>query len=505
MAQKEILHCVKSNRSANDFEKICNLENQLKLSTIPDFPIYERDSKMSHSKFLFPRNFSWGVATAAYQIEGAWNLDGKGESIWDRFTHTKGKILDGTNADLACDHYHLFKKDIRLMRELGVRNYRFSVSWPRVLPNGKGPANQQGLDFYDRLVDELLESNIEPYLTLYHWDLPQKLQDIGGWTNRDVCKYFADYSALMAKKLGDRVKYWTTLNEPWVIANLGYKTGEMAPGIQDEKTCIQVIHNLLLAHGMSVQAVRAADAKAKLGIVLILFPTHPASDSADDIRASEFAWKKESAWYLDALFKADYPADIWQHFADMAPEVHPGDMALISQELDYLGVNFYFRSVMSSGGRLEQIPGAEYTDMGWEVHAPALRHLLKKLNKDYRLPPIYITENGAAYKDELSPDGKIHDGKRLLYIRDHLLELHAAIEQGVDVQGYFLWSLMDNFEWAFGFSKRFGIVHVDYETQRRTLKDSAHWYASVIQRNGIEASDQPADEYQNLHRSTVTG
>lgn len=445
---------------------------------------------MMTNSFLFPRNFVWGVATAAYQIEGAWNIDGKAESIWDRFSHTPGKIIDGTTGDTACNHYNLYKEDIRLIRELGIRSYRCSISWPRVLPEGKGKINQKGLDYYDRLFDELAAANIEPFVTLYHWDLPQALYEKGGWTNREVCKYFADYAALVVKRFGDRVKFWTTLNEPWVIANLGYRTGEMAPGHQNEKESLQVVHNLLLAHGMAVQAIKAAEPASQVGIVLILFPTHAASEQPADQNAAELAWQKENAWYLDPLFKASYPENMWQNYQDsgLLPEIQAGDMALISQKLDFLGVNFYFRSVMSESGRVEKIPGANYTDMGWEVYAPGLKQLLLRISRDYKLPPIYITENGAAYQDVLESDGKVHDVQRLEYVRDHLLEAHAAIQAGVDLRGYFLWSLMDNFEWAYGLSKRFGIIYVDYQNQQRYPKDSAHWYARVIQRNGLDSS-----------------
>ncbi len=441
---------------------------------------------MKTSKILFPRNFAWGVATAAYQIEGAWNEDGKGESIWDRFSHSPGNILDGTTGDIACDHYRRFPEDIKLMQELGIKNYRMSISWPRVMPSGRGKINEKGLDFYDRLIDELLSADIEPFVTLYHWDLPQALQDLGGWQNRELCKYFQDYCALVLKRYSDRVKFWTTFNEPWVIANLGHRTGEMAPGLKSQKSCLQVIHNILLAHGMGVQAIRAIDPAAQAGIVQILFPTDPASDSESDRQAAEFAWRKDSAWFLDPLFKAQYPPDVWDSYGADCPLVEAGDMALISQKLDFLGVNFYFRNVMSAAGRLTNIPGAQYTDMGWEVYAPALRHLLERISKDYRLPPIYITENGAAFKDEPAENGQIHDPERMNYIKEHLLEAHAALREGVELRGYFLWSFLDNFEWAFGLSKRFGIVFVDYESQKRIPKDSAIWYSSVIRKNGFD-------------------
>ena len=320
---------------------------------------------MTTHDLQFPRNFAWGAATAAYQIEGAWDEDGKGESIWDRFCHTAGHIVDSTSGDTACDSYHKYREDISLLRELGIKNYRCSISWPRVLPAGRGMVNEKGLDYYDRLVDELCSANIEPFVTLYHWDLPQSLQDMGGWANRDTGKYFADYAALVSRRLGDRVKYWTTLNEPWVIAHLGHRTGEMAPGLKDERLCLQVIHNLLLAHGRAVEALKACDPSSQVGIVLILFPTHPASESKADQAAAAHAWKKESAWFLDPLFRACYPPDIWKNYGDLVPSVQPGDLALISRKLDFLGVNFYFRSVMSENGRVEEIPGANYTDMGW--------------------------------------------------------------------------------------------------------------------------------------------
>lgn len=441
----------------------------------------------SSTKSIFPLNFRWGAATAAYQIEGAWNEGGKGESIWDRFSHTPGKVANGDTGDVACDHYHRLGEDVELMRELGIRNYRFSISWPRVMPSGRGVLNKEGIEFYDRLIDELLESGIEPFITLYHWDLPQQLQDIGGWLNRDVGKYFADYAAAMVKRYGDRVKNWTTLNEPWVVAHLGYRTGEMAPGVQDEKQCYQVFHNLFVAHGLAVRAMREAHSDIQCGIVLILFPTEPASDSPQDKAASEYGWHKDSCWQLDPLLKSVYPSDAWNALGSFAPQVEPGDMALISQQLDFLGVNYYFRAVVSAAkGRLEEIPGASYTDMGWEVHAESLRHLLERINREYKLPPLYITENGAAYKDERTGDGRIHDTRRIQYIRDHLLAAHQSIQNGVDLRGYFCWSLLDNFEWAHGYSKRFGLVHVDYETLKRTPKDSARWYSRVIRRNGLD-------------------
>ncbi len=436
--------------------------------------------------YKFPHNFLWGAATASYQIEGAWNEDGKGESIWDRFSHTPGKISDASTGDVACDHYHRYLDDIALMRRLGLKAYRFSTSWGRVLPDGRGRLNLRGLDFYDRLVDSLLAANIEPFLTLYHWDLPQALQDEGGWANRDVCHAFADYAALMVKRLGDRVKYWTTFNEPSVVAFNGNLTGEHAPGLQDVKTTYQVVHNLLAAHGLAAQAIRSVAPSVNVGIVLNQWMSDPASDSPADIAAAELAWQRGETLFLDALFKGHYPPAVYDLVGDNMPKIRDGDMALIAQRLDYLGINFYSRNLVSANRNINPVPGSEYTEMGWEVCAPALRRLLNRINNDYRLPPIYITENGAAFKDEVSADGKVYDPRRLDYLKQHFIQTRLAMQDGVDVRGYFVWSLLDNFEWGHGFTKRFGIVRVDYETQKRTIKDSGEWYADVIRKNEVD-------------------
>jgi len=411
----------------------------------------------------FPKDFVWGAATAAYQIEGAWNADGKGESIWDRFAHTPGKIDNGDTGDVACDHYHRYRDDVALMRRLGLHAYRFSISWPRVLPTGRGAINATGLDFYERLVDKLLAANIQPYVTLYHWDLPQALE--GGWVNRDTAGYFADYAALVVRRLGDRVRTWTTLNEPWVSAFIGYREGQHAPGLQDEKLALQAAHHLLVAHGLAAQAMRAISAQLNVGIVLDMFPVEAGTDSAQDQVIADSAWQHRTGWFIDPLLRASYPSDAWRTLGNNAPAVSPDDFALIAQPLDFLGVNYYSRELIQKGVSIKLVPGSEYTEMGWEVHAPALGRLLLRLKRDYALPPIYITENGAAFRDEISTDGRIHDPRRLNYVREHLRELHQAIEAGVDMRGYFLWSLFDNFEWSFGFSKRFGIVYVDYATR----------------------------------------
>ena len=435
----------------------------------------------------YPSNFLWGAATASYQIEGAWNEDGKGESIWDRFSHTPGKVENGETGDVACDHYHRWPEDIGLMRQLGIKAYRFSVSWPRVLPMGKGRVNLAGMDLYDRLVDGLLAANIEPFITLHHWDYPQALYDSGGWINRDNLAYFADYSVLMVKRLGDRIRRWTTFNEPGVIAWCGYMNGEHAPGLRDPKKFIQVTHNLMVAHGLAVQAMRAANPAIEAGIVLSQWGLDPASDDPADVTATEHAWNSGDTAFLHPIFTGHYHPEMVVQVNGSEPEIKSGDMALIAQKLDFLGVNSYSRGVISATqGRLGRIPDSEYTEMGWEVCAPALRRLLVKLNKDYHLPPVYITENGSAFKDEVTPDGKVHDERRLDYLRQHFSEVRKAMQEGVDVRGYFVWSLLDNFEWAYGYGKRFGLIHVDFETQKRIFKDSAYWYSRVIATNIVD-------------------
>jgi beta-glucosidase len=437
------------------------------------------------TNYKFPQNFLWGAATASYQIEGAWNEDGKGESIWDRFSHTPGKITNADTGDIACDHYHRYEEDIAIMRQLGLKAYRFSISWPRVLPNGRGRVNVKGLDFYDRLVDAICAANIEPLLTLHHWDLPQTLQDEGGWDNRNTAYAFADYSALMVKLLGDRVRFWTTFNEPSVIAFNGHFSGEHAPGIQDARIARQVVHHLLVAHGLGVQAMRGANSSVDAGIVLNLWPVEPASDSPEDAAAADAAWNRHETLFLDPIFKGHYPAPALDALGEDMPRIQDGDLALISQELDFVGINYYSRHVVSATKEIGTLPDSEYTEMGWEVCAPAFRRLLVKINNEYRLPPIYITENGSSFKDVISADGNIHDPRRLDYLKQHLIQMRLAMQDGVDVRGYMAWSLLDNFEWGHGFSKRFGMVHVDYESQKRIIKDSGEWYANVIRNNQI--------------------
>ncbi|MBE7434614.1 MAG: beta-glucosidase [Anaerolineales bacterium] len=432
----------------------------------------------------FPHNFLWGAATASYQIEGAWNEDGKGESIWDRFSHTPGKVTKGDTGDVACDHYHRYEEDIALMRRLGLKAYRFSTSWTRVLPLGAGNVNPSGLDFYDRLVDALCAANIETFLTLHHWDYPQALYETGGWTKRDNLHYFADYAALMAKRLGDRVTKWTTFNEPGVIAWDGYVSGEHAPGEQDPLKAKQVAHNLMVAHGLAVHAIRGVNPKLEVGIVLNQWMADAADDDPQSIRIADSAWNRSETTFLHPIFKGYYHPEYVEYSGGL-PEIQAGDMALVAQKLDFLGINFYSRNLYNAQGHVEEVAGSEYTEMGWEVCAPALRRMLNKINRDYKVPPIYITENGASFPDVVSPDGKVHDDRRLDYLKNHFIQTRLAMQDGVDVRGYMVWSLMDNFEWGHGFTKRFGIIRVDYETQRRTIKDSGDWYAKVIRTNQI--------------------
>jgi beta-glucosidase len=444
---------------------------------------------MNAQTLTFPDGFLWGAATSSYQIEGAWDADGKGESIWDRFCHTPGKIQGGDTGDVACDHYHRWAEDVALMREMGLPAYRFSISWPRVIPAGQGAANLPGLDFYDRLVDALLEANIQPFPTLYHWDLPQALHERGSWGSRDLCGYFADYAALVARRLGDRVRRWATFNEPWVVAFIGYGKGEHAPGLRDDRLALQVAHHLLVAHGLAAQAMRAIQPQVEVGIVLNMTPPEAADNSPKGRAVAEWAWQQNEGWFLSPLLQAHYPPAAWEARAHIAPAVRPGDLALMAQRLDFLGVNYYSRHVVKGGAFVSQVPGSEYTEKGWEVHAPALRRLLLRLKRDYPIPPLYITENGAAFRDEVGVDGRVHDPRRLHYLREHLIQARLAIDDGVDLRGYFAWSLLDNFEWADGYSQRFGLVYVDHATQQRIVKDSGQWYAQVIERNGVDCPE----------------
>ena len=430
----------------------------------------------------FPRDFVWGVATSAYQIEGAAHEDGRGDSIWDEFCRRPGAIKDGSNGDRACDHYHRIGEDVGLIASLGVNAYRFSMAWPRVQPLGAGDWNEKGFDFYDRLVDALLERDIAPHLTLNHWDLPQALQEIGGWMNRDTVGRFADYAAEVARRFGSRAASIATHNEPWVIAILGHEAGIFAPGLKSQKAAMQVSHHLLLSHGIALQALRGQRCTAPLGIVLNQAPTHAVTDSPEDLAKARLDDGLTIRWYMDALLRGSYPEDVLVFLGEDAPRVAPGDMATIRQPLDFLGINYYTRNVSGTGAPLGPVEsGKEVTDMGWEVFPAGMTELLLRLQADYRLPPIHVTENGAAYRDRLV-GGRVADVDRIRYLQSHIAAMADALEGGVDVRGYFVWSLLDNFEWADGYSKRFGLVFVDYDTQQRTLKDSALWYRQFCAR-----------------------
>ncbi len=427
----------------------------------------------------FPRGFVWGVATSAYQIEGAAHEDGRADSIWDEFCRRPGAIRDGNSGERACDHYHRSAGDVELMASLGVGAYRFSISWPRVQPQGAGGWNERGFAFYDRLIDGLLEHGIAPHLTLYHWDLPQALQERGGWLDRDTVARFADYAAEAARRFGGRAASIATINEPWVVATLGHEAGIFAPGLRNRKAAMQVSHHLLLSHGAALQALRAQRCQTPLGIVLNQAPVHPASDSAEDLARARLDDGLTIRWYMDAVLLGRYPDDVIGFLGSDAPQVTPGDMETIRQPMDFIGINYYTRNVSGSGAPLDPVaPGREVTDMGWEVFPGGLTELLLRLRADYPLPPLYITENGAAYPDRLV-NGRVEDADRVSYLQRHVAALADALEAGVDVRGYFVWSLLDNFEWADGYARRFGLVYVDYATQRRTPKDSALWYQAL--------------------------
>jgi beta-glucosidase len=441
----------------------------------------------------FPDGFLWGAATSAYQIEGAWDEDGKGASIWDTFSHTPGRIADGSTGDVACDHYHRFREDVAMLGELGCTAYRFSVSWPRVLPDGAGAVNERGLDFYDALVDALREAGIVPMLTLYHWDLPQVLQDRGGWGSRETVDGFVRYAEVVAGRLGDRVPLWVTHNEPSVVAVDGHVLGEHAPGLRNEALGVRVAHHLLVSHGLAVPAIRASAPEADVGIVINIWPTAPASEDPRDAVAAERRYAAEARWYLDPLYGRGYPQEIVEISQRLgwAPPVADGDLEAIATPTDFLGLNYYSRNLVRHDPDDEPFHASsvdedgEYTATDWLVHPDGLRQLLTRVHREHAPPAIYVTENGAAFDDVVSEDGVVHDERRTAYLREHLLASHRAIEEGVPLRGYFAWSLLDNFEWAEGYTKRFGVVRVDLDTQRRTVKDSGRFLQETIAKNGV--------------------
>lgn len=464
---------------------------------------------MSGHRFVkFPAGFTWGVATASFQIEGGGQEGGRGVSIWDTFSHTPGRILDGDTGDVACDHFHRYRNDVALLRDLGIGAYRLSFGWSRLQPTGTGQLNPAGVDFYDRLLDQLLAAEIQPFVTLYHWDLPQVLEDAGGWPTRDTAYRFADYATAAHARFADRVADWTTLNEPWVAAFLGYAAGVHAPGRAEPAAAVLAAHHLLLGHGIATAAMRAARRDLRYGITLNLHPIDAASSAARDVEAARRVDGVQNRLFLDPLLRGHYPADV---LADLAPVVGPdyirnGDEATINAPLDFLGVNYYFRQTVRGGrsgeaasdsvgqlawvGADDVVPvdaGHERTEMGWEIDPTGLRDVLVRLATEYGSPILYVTENGAAFDDEVSADGAVHDARRTAYLDGHLRAARAAIQEGADLRGYFVWSFMDNFEWAFGYSKRFGIVYVDYPTQVRTIKDSGRWFSRVARSNRLPA------------------
>ena len=440
----------------------------------------------------FPADFRWGVSTSSFQIEGAGREDGKGESIWDRFCSQPGRIRDGSDALVACDHYPRYPQDLDMARALGVNAYRFSIAWPRILPKGRlglGAVNEAGLAFYDRLVDAMLERGLDPWCTLYHWDLPQALQEEGGWTVRSTVDAFVAYTDIVTRRLGDRVKHWITHNEPWCSSMMSYWEGVHAPGGKSLPDALQACHHILLSHGLAIPVIRRNVAQAQVGITLSLHPITAASDSAADQAAVQRHDGLRNRWFLDPLFGRGYPQDTLALLGEAAPAVLPGDLDAIATATDFLGVNYYFPEMVADDptaqhspmrSRLVERHGVERTGFGWEVSPQGLVDLLTRVQRDYAPPVIQLTENGSTFEDVLTPDGRVHDAERLSYLQRHLAALKQALEAGVPVKGYFAWSLLDNFEWAEGYLRRFGLAYVDYPTQRRILKDSGLWYGRFL-------------------------
>lgn len=443
-------------------------------------------------EYKFPQDFLWGAATASYQIEGAHDEDGKKPSIWDTFSHTHGKIVNDDNGDVACDHYHRYKEDVALLKQLGIEAYRFSISWPRIFPDGKGTPNEKGMEFYINLVDELISQGIKPVATLYHWDLPQALQDYGGWGVRETMECFKEYAAYVFDKLGDKVNQWITINEPWVSAFAGHFTGEHAPGLRNLSAAREASHHLLLAHGEAVRLYREKNLKGTIGITLSVSPVYPASETKRDLHMADFAHALINSWFLDPVFKGKNTGimeSLFREYSVPMPRMGEKDMDIISTPIDFLGINYYTRQVVKLGNGLFGVeklrPEGTYTDMDWEIYPQGLYDILSRIKEDYGDISIYITENGAAFRDSVDYNKNIHDTERISYIKEHLKVVHKAIQDGIRVKGYFVWSLLDNFEWTYGYSKRFGVVYMDFETQERMVKDSGWWYRNVIGNNGV--------------------
>ena len=458
-----------------------------------------RHDSSNDAPIVFPKGFFWGTATAAYQIEGAWREDGKGESIWDRFSHTPGSIKNGENGDVACDSYHRWCEDIALMRAMNLNSYRFSISWPRIQASGVGPVNPKGMDYYKRLVDGLLEAHIRPFITLYHWDLPQALEDAGGWTNRDTAARFADYAERVTQALGDRVSDWMIFNEPTAFVDLGYLEGIHAPGRKSLLDFLRATHVVNLAQAKAFRAIKAARPSLRLGTALSMSACEPATDSEADRLAAERAHAITNTWFLEPALRGRYP-DALTFLPETAMRIKSGDMEEIRVPLDFIGINLYYRTIASSPGAFERVSHAQQwlfpvkmdggregakTDIGWEVWPKALYDIVTRITRDYNRPAIEITESGCAYNDGPDASGTIRDANRIAYHRDYLAALARAMNEGADVRGYHAWSLLDNFEWAEGFSERFGLAYVDFKTQKRTIKESGTWYGKVAAENKV--------------------
>jgi beta-glucosidase len=451
------------------------------------------------SEFSFPKNFFWGTATAAYQIEGAWKEDGKGESIWDRFAHTPGKIKNGDTGDAACDSYHRWREDIALMRAMNLNSYRFSIGWPRIQPSGTGPANLKAIDYYSRLVDALLEAKIRPFVTLYHWDLPQALEDAGGWPNRDTASRFADYVELVARALGDRVSGWMLFNEPSAFVDLGYLEGTHAPGHTSLIDFLRASHTVNMAQGAGFRALKATRASARVGTAFSMSACEPATNSEEDRLASERAHAMTNLWFLEPALRGRYPEAL-AFLPETAMRIESGDLEKMRAPLDFIGVNLYYRTIVSAPSALERLSHAQQwlfpvkmaaggqgakTDLGWEVWPQALYDVVMRITHDFNRPVLEITESGCSYNDGPDAGGVIRDTRRIEYHRQYLQALARSMADGADVRGYHAWSLMDNFEWAEGFSQRFGLTYVDFKTQKRTIKESGRWYAKVAAENCV--------------------
>ena len=446
------------------------------------------------SPHSFPKNFLWGAATSAYQIEGAVHEDGRGLSVWDRFAATPGATYQGQTGEITADHYHRMEEDVALMADLHLSAYRFSISWPRILPHGTGAVNQHGLDFYDRLVDALLARKIQPLVTLHHWDLPTALQDRGGWLSRETAYAFADYAEVVTRRLGDRVNQWLTHNEPWCISYLGYALGIHAPGLRDVQQAAIVGHHVLLSHGLAMQKMRPhLRSEAQVGIAIDFYPVYPVDDRPETLQGATQADTFRNRWFLDPVLKGSYPADLFTNLGVQPPPIESGDMQIIATPIDFLGVNYYTRMLVEGVGgngisingigdyrTLDQIPGSAYTETGWEIFPDGLTNILTRIHREYAPQAIIVTESGAAFNDQWDGNSHVHDQQRIDYLQMHIQNVAKAIQQGVPIKGYCVWSLLDNFEWAEGYRKRFGLIYVDYPTQSRIIKDSGLWYANFI-------------------------